>query len=263
MTIRDGGLAMLCCALVALGGCAILANQTYDGAKEAYNDLRPKDITTKSVRSIKAVTVNRIAVMPLIDDPPQGAEPLEAGAADAISAELYSQAALAGSWEVVPEDDVVQAVQKLPPNSAKDLDENAPQLGRLVSADGVLYGSVERYQERVGLDYAAASPASVTFKLKFVDMKSGQVVWHADFAKSQKALSQNIFNLVNFVQNQGRWVRAHEIALEGVKEAIADLHGNLNLQPNVKRFETGTYGELKSGRQRYDRQGANGMYGQE
>ncbi|HYB92090.1 MAG TPA: hypothetical protein VEC38_13730 [Candidatus Binataceae bacterium] len=262
MTIRIGALAMLCCALLGLAGCGLIAAQTYDGAKEAYNDLRPKDITTKSVRSIKTVTVSRIAVMPLADDP-QGSDPLAPGASDAVSAELYSQAALAGSWEVVPQDDVVQAMQKLPPNSVKDLDENAAKVGRLVSADGVLYGSVERYQERVGLDYAAASPASVTFKLQFLDMKSGQVVWHADFAKSQKALSQNIFNLVNFVQNQGRWVRAHEIAMEGVKEAIADLHGNLNLQPNIKHFETGTYGELRSGRQRYDRQGPTGLYGQE
>jgi hypothetical protein len=54
-------------------------------------------------------------------------------------------------------------------------------------------------------------------------------------------------------------VRAHEIAQEGVKEAVADLHGDLNLQKNVKRFETGTYGELKSGQQRYNT-GPNGIY---
>ena len=36
------------------------------------------------------------------------------------------------------------------------------------------------------------------------------------------------------------------------KEAVADLHGDLNLQQNVKRFETGTYGQLKSGQQRYN-----------
>ena len=65
-------------------------------------------------------------------------------------------------------------------------------------------------------------------------------------------MSQNIFDLANFVQRSGRWVRAHEIAQEGVKEAVADLHGDLNLSQNVKRFETGTYGELKSGQQRYN-----------
>ena len=44
-----------------------------------------------------------------------------------------------------------------------------------------------------------------------------------------------------------------------MKEAVADLHGDLNLSQNVKRFETGTYGELKSGQQRYNT-GPNGIY---
>ena len=61
------------------------------------------------------------------------------------------------------------------------------------------------------------------------------------------------------MQRSGRWVRAHEIAAEGVKEAVADLHGDLNLTQNVQRFETGTYGQLKSGQQRYNT-GPNGMY---
>jgi len=54
-------------------------------------------------------------------------------------------------------------------------------------------------------------------------------------------------------------VRAHEIAQEGVKEAVANLHGDLNLTKNVRRFETGTYGELKSGQQRYST-GPQGIY---
>jgi hypothetical protein len=199
--------------------------------------------------------------MPLVDGAPQGAEALAPGAADAITAELYSQATLLGGWQVIPESDVMQALQKLPPTTPRDLDQNALKLGRLVSVDGVLYGMVERYKERVGLDYSAASPAAVTFSLRFVDMKSGQVVWQAKFAKSQKALSENIFNLANFVQNSGRWVRANEIAQEGVKAALGDLHGRLDLAKNVKRFETGTYGELKSGGQRYN-SGVNGNFGQ-
>jgi hypothetical protein len=255
-------LAWLCCAMLAVAGCTAVAADTIEGAKQTIGELGPSDLHAKAVRSIKTVSINRIAVMPIIDSPPAGGQKLEPGASDAISAELYSQAALAGGWELIAEDDVVQAMQKLPPTTPQDLDENALKVGRLVSADGVLYGTVSRYTERVGVDYAAASPAAVTFTLKFVDMKSQQVVWQASFAKEQKALSQNIFNLVNFVQHSGRWVRAHEIALEGVKEAMNDLHGRLNLTANVKRFETGTYGELKSGGQRYGT-GPSGIYGQQ
>ncbi len=258
---RIAHLALAFAAALMVAGCAEVTAETFEGAKQTVSDLSPKDVTTHSVRSIKTITVDRIAVMPIADAPPAGAEPLAPGAGDAITAELYSQVAVAGGWELIPHDDVAQAMQKLPPTTAQNIDQNALELGRLVSADGVLYGTVERYKERVGLAYASAEPASVTFGLKFVDVKSKQVVWTARFTKSQKALSQNIFNLVNFVQNSARWVRANEIAQEGVQQAVADLHGELNLQQNVKRFETGTYGQIKSGQQRYNSSnGANGLY---
>ena len=96
---------------------------------------------------------------------------------DAVTAELYTQAALAGGWDVVPQDDVVRAMTNLPPTTPQNLDENAIKLGHALSVNGVLYGVLERYREREGLDYAAASPASVAFALKFVDMQTEQVVW--------------------------------------------------------------------------------------
>jgi len=252
-------LALVAGTLWMAAGCTTIAADAVNSTTGAVSDaINQRDVKTHAVRSIKTIAINRVAVMPLVEDPASG-EPLAPGATDAISAELYSQVATAGGWDPIPTQDVDEAMQKLPPTTFANLDENALKLGREVSADGVLYGTVERYKERVGADYAAASPASVSFSLKFVDLKSQQVVWTAKFAKSQTALSQNLFDLANFVQRSGRWVRAHEIAAEGTKEAIADLHGELNLSQNVKRFETGTYGELKSGQQRYNT-GPNGIY---
>ena len=251
-------LMLAAAALWLASGCTTMAADTVNAATESVSDaINQRDVKSHAVRSIKTIAINRIAVMPLIEAP--GGEPLAPGATDAVTAELYSQVAVAGGWDPIPAQDVDDAMQKLPPTTIGNLDENALQLGHQVSADGVLYGTVERYKERVGADYAAASPASVAFSLKFVDFKSKQIVWTAKFAKSQAALSQNLFDLANFVQRSGRWVRAHEIAAEGVKEAVADLHGDLNLTQNVKRFETGTYGELKSGQQRYNA-GPNGIY---
>jgi hypothetical protein len=258
---RSVGAILMLALAVAAAGCSAFTAETLVSAKDEIVKLAPTDVKTHAVRSIKTVEISRIAIMPIADNPAQGGEPIAPGGADAVTAELYSQAALAGGWQVIPNDDVVQAMQQLPPTTPANLDQNALALGRLVSADGVLYGSLERYKERVGIDYAAAHPAAVTFSLKFVDMKSKQVVWTANFAKTQKALSQNLFDLANFVQRQGRWVRAHEIAMEGVKQSIADLHGDLDLTKNIKRFETGSYGELKSGQQRYNRTlGPAGLY---
>ena len=251
-------LALLGIAL-ACGGCTTIAADAVTATGDSVKDvINSRNVQAHAVRSIKTITINRVAVMPLIEVP-EGGEPLAPGAAEAVSAELYSQVAIAGGWEVIPQGEIDAALQKMPPTTVGNLDENALKLAHDASADGVIYGTLERYKERVGMDYSAASPAAVTFTLKFVDLKSKQVVWTAKFAKSQAALSENIFDLANFVQRSGRWVRAHEIAQEGVKEAVANLHGDLNLTKNVKRFETGTYGELKSGQQRYNT-GPEGIY---
>lgn len=253
-------LALVASALWLAPGCTTIAADAVNSTTGAVSDaINQRDVKSHAVRSIKTISINRVAVMPLVAATPGIGETQAPGGPEAISAELYSQVAVAGGWEPIPEQDVADAMQKLPPTTPFNLDENALKLGHDVSADGVIYGTVEKYQERVGMDYSAASPASVSFSLKFVDLKSKQVVWTAKFAKSQAALSQNLFDLANFVQRSGRWVRAHEIAQEGVKEAVADLHGDLNLSQNVKRFETGTYGELKSGQQRYNT-GPNGIY---
>jgi hypothetical protein len=258
-TAGPARLAFLAAALW-VAGCTTMAADAITSTTESVSDvINRRDVKAHAVSSIKTLAINRVAVMPLIEAAPGGGEPLAPGAAEAISAELYSQVAIAGGWDAIPEQDVAAAMQKMAPTTLANLDANALQLGHDASADGIIYGTVERYKERVGMDYSAASPAAVSFSLKFVDCKSKQVVWTAKFAKSQAALSQNLFDLANFVQRSGRWVRAHEIALEGVKEAVADLHGDLNLTQNVKRFETGSYGELKSGQQRYNT-GPQGIY---
>lgn len=252
--------SLLACAFGVFAGCAPAIYSGADSTIQTVKGFIPSgDLHTHAVKSIKQVKVGRIAVMPIIANPGPNGDVVAEGAAEALTAELFTTAATQGGWDVVPQDDIARAMQNLPPTTPEDFDQNALKLGHDLSVDGVLYGMVERYREREGLDYAAAEPASVSFTLKFVDLNSKQVVWSAKFAKSQKALSQNIFELANFVQHKARWVRAHEIANEGVQEAVANLHGSLNLSADVKRFETGSYGQLKSGQQRYTT-GVQGIY---
>ncbi|MGH7949117.1 MAG: hypothetical protein ACREQF_07835, partial [Candidatus Binataceae bacterium] len=136
-----------------LGGCMAVVGHTAEEVRDSAKLMLPTpNLDTKSVRSIKTISVNRVAVMPIIATGPQDGDPLAPGASDAITAELYSRVAIAGGWEVVPQEDVLAAMQKLPPTTHNNLDENALSLGRAVSADGVMYGAVDRYVERVGLD---------------------------------------------------------------------------------------------------------------
>jgi hypothetical protein len=198
------------------------------------------DVQVQSVRSIKAVRVRRVAVMPPVDDPTPGSSVAE-GASDSVTAELQAKMALDAGWQVVPESDVADLMQKMPPTTPANLEQNAAELGHKSLSDAVLYGKIETYKERVGGDYAAASPASVAFTLHLLDMKTGQVIWTAHFSKSQKSLSENVFDVVAFVQNSGRWVRAHEIAAEGVDQAVEDLHSKLNLEQEGPSFAIPEY----------------------
>src|SRR5271155_4154238 len=146
-------------------------------------------LTIHSVRSIREVIIHRIAVMPLIDAPDQIDKSLPDDAAGSGTAEVYAKARIIGGWGVEAQDDVDDAMQQLPPTTLANMDQNAIALGRKVGADGVLYGTVNRYRERVGYEYAAQTPAAVAFTLSFVDENSKQIVWSAKFAKEQKALT--------------------------------------------------------------------------
>jgi TolB-like protein len=180
-----------------------------------------------SVRGIKALKVHRMAVMPFIDHPNVTGEQIEQGAAGGLTADIYSRLSLVSGWDVVPESDVRNAMLTMPPTTLADMKENALKLGHQLSLDAVVYGTVTRYKERVGSDYAAKSPAAVAFAIHVIDVHNGVVLWTARYARQQLALSQNIFNLANFVENRGRWVRAQDIARRGVDEAIADLRSKL------------------------------------
>ena len=241
--------------------CTAMVGNAYDSAKDEVATLAPKQVKTEASSSMKQLTIDRIAIMPIIDDPGKSGAPLGPGASDAITAELYSQAALAGGWEVVPQDDVAQELQNLPPSTTGDLETNAFAIGRLTSADGVLFGTVERYEDRSGIDDSSAKPAAVKFELQFLSMKSGKVVWTSKFDKEQKSFSQSLTSLANFVQKEGRWVHAQEVAQVGVQQSVDDLHRHLTFAADSKHFETGTYGQLKSGQQRYNQgNGKAGIY---
>jgi hypothetical protein len=192
---------------------------------------RTPGLDVHAVRSIKAVIIHKIAVMPLIDEPDQIDKSLEEGASESVSAEAYARASMMGGWEVVPQDDVLGALQQMPPTTPANMDQNAIELGRKLAADGVLYGALSRYRERVGYDYAAQTPAAVAFTLYFVDENTKQIVWTAKFAKEQQALSDNILDLPDFIQRGARWVRAHDIAAEGVQEALDNLQSKLTIEP--------------------------------
>lgn len=221
---RSAKLTIVCAMAFALSACPAIQKDNMPDAK-IVQQFQSKDLSSHAVRSIRQVAVSRVAVMPIVAAVPFGGDPLAAGAADSITADVYRQAM--ETWKVVPQNQVMPLVQQA--QSGMTLEDTAIHIGQATGADAVLYGSVERYIERVGAQYAAEHPASVGFSLKLIDMKSKQVVWTARFSKTQQPLANNFFNLPNFLENKGQWVNASELANEGVKQAMNDLRNSLGV----------------------------------
>jgi Peptidoglycan-synthase activator LpoB len=237
--LRTVGTALVISAIVVLAGCSMFREKKVGNPLSVLPGFRGEPgLITHSVRSINTVIVNRIAVMPIIDAPNQPGATVPDGASEALTANIYSLLALAGGWDVVPESSVQVAMQQLPPPTARNLKEDALALGRHVGADAVLYGQLHTYRERVGYEYAAAKPAAVAFALYLVDVNLKTVVWSAEYAREQKALSQNFLDIFNFMKNKGRWITAQDIASEGAGAAVTNLRTQLPIPPAMQSTTT-------------------------
>jgi hypothetical protein len=224
---RVAALTITCAIALVLSACSVTPGGSSAPDAKIVEQFQSKDLSSHAVRSIRQVEVNNLAIMPIVAAVPFGGDPLASGAADTITADIYRQAS--GTWKLVPQGAVMQAVQQT--QSGGNLDDAAIQVGRATGADAVLYGTVERYVERVGAEYSADRPASVAFSLKLLDMKSKLVVWNAKFSKTQQPLGTNFFNLPTFLENKGQWVLASELASDGVGQALENLRSSLGIAP--------------------------------
>src|ERR1700731_1393625 len=91
---------------LGLAACTPVIYSAADSSVQTVKGFLPSgDIQAHAVPSIKQVKVETIAVMPVIASPGDNGDVVADGGPDAVTAELYTQAALAGGWDVVPQDD--------------------------------------------------------------------------------------------------------------------------------------------------------------
>jgi TolB-like protein len=153
---------------------------------------------------------------------------LEKGAPDNLARLLYSTMASMSNWQIVSESEVREIGQSVrAPSEAARL----KQIGERVYADAVITGTVQRFRERVGDEWGVKSPASVAFVLDLVDVRRGDVVWSARFDETQKSLSENILAIGEIGHRGVRWLTAEQLAHEGIKKAVAQLHQILVRSP--------------------------------
>ena len=126
--------------------------------------------------------------------------------------------AIYGKYEVVEPQTASKALPMLGQVPITDI-------GRWLGVDILVFGTVNRFQERVGGPRSVDNPASVYFETFIVDARSGHKVWSAVFDQTQKTLSEDITNVRNFVRGGGKWLTAREFADVGIAEMVERFPG--------------------------------------
>jgi len=175
--------------------------------------------------------IKLIAVMPVERDEPStapsadGRPRLKSGGERVVTAEIYSVLASSSKWRFVPDLTVMQTLPKI--EARGPLPSRARDLGKALGSDGVLFGTVSRYQERVGSEYGATQAAAVTFTLSLVSVSTGKLLWTGKFDETQQPLSSNLLNWWQFWRGGPRWFTAEEFAHLGIERLLDDLSNKL------------------------------------
>jgi len=169
--------------------------------------------------------IGLIAVLPVRELPDTSLDDdderpmLETHAGRAVTAQVYSYLAEQTRLRFVPDLTVADVAAAGP----REPIEAARALAKATGADGVIFGSVYRFRERIGTKYAASRPASVSFDLAFYVTASDEVTWEDSFDKTQESLSSNLFNVWMFWRKGPYWFTARELAGLGVERMLDDL----------------------------------------
>ncbi len=94
------------------------------------------------------------------------------------------------------------------------------EIGRKFEVDAVLTGSVYKFIQRVGSDFAADAPASVGLDFDLIDVRTGQLIWHARLDETQEYLTNNLLKILTFFKRRGKWVSAEKLAASGIKKVL-------------------------------------------
>ncbi len=108
-------------------------------------------------------------------------------------------------------------------------------VGTTFEADAVLTGCIYRWQKRVGSDYSAERPASVSFDLVLVRPSNGAILWRSHFDKTQKSLFADLFDFDTYVKSSGKWLTAEKLADIGLEKLIRKMPGAPKPKKEVKK----------------------------
>ena len=98
----------------------------------------------------------------------------------------------------------------------------AREIGEKTASDAILYLQVERYSEREGVDLGMISPASVSFAMQLFAAETGNKLCSGRFEETQQSLFENMLGFSKAMRRGFKWVSAHRLAEDGLREKIAE-----------------------------------------
>jgi hypothetical protein len=195
--------------------------------------LSPGNVQSRQSSDLEARNIKRIAVLapggnapvatsknPLLGVTP-GERTEHEDANELLMQLVHSAMGALPGWQIISESELKEISAGVP--RTNDMAQ-LKKIGELVYADAVMTGRMLRYRERVGGELGVQSPASVAFTLELIDVQRGDVIWSGRFDETQKGLSENIFSLGDIRERGLRWLTAEQLAQDGVRKIINQLH---------------------------------------
>jgi hypothetical protein len=200
-------------SLIVIGGVLLMGcgGPMVRDAESVQGNLKSLAIVPFFV--VEAETGQRLATCPVCTDYFTWGE-IAPEASDVITS-LFRDKLAAMGYQLVPLERVQKAASAMG-KEAKKPAVFAETLANKLQVDGVLLGWIFHYHERIGNAWGVQEPASVAFAVFLFDRKKGDILWHRGFDETQKALSEDAFQLFSFIRRGGKWITAQQLASEGV-----------------------------------------------
>jgi hypothetical protein len=154
------------------------------------------------------------------------AEPVPNAVADRLTDILFDRLARGETYELVTPDQTRGTISNLVSmDRVLSEIEIYKRVGQLFSADAILIGYVYRWRERLGTAYGVRDAASVAFDLNLISPADGRFLWKGRFDKTQRSLSEDLFDMDTFVRSKGHWLTAEELSEIGLDDILEEFPG--------------------------------------
>lgn len=134
---------------------------------------------------------------------------------------IYQKLTTFPQLQLIPVKEVEMAMK--PGDVGRDAVALARDIGEDFRVDGVVFGWVFRYEERIGSAIGVERPASVSFAIHLLGVEEGRVIWTGIFQETQQPLSENILKFTAFLRRRGTWLKAKGLASVGMDEVLVSF----------------------------------------